>query len=68
MFQKENPSERRNWKVELELEQCRRVLELKQDNDKEKNRETLIEKSAYLVYIRLNLVYFVLMFWIIIYI
>lgn len=40
LFEKETPSDRRNWKAELELGQHRRVLELEQENSKEENGET----------------------------
>ena len=39
LFGKETPSDRRNWKAELELEQYRRVLELEQENGKKENEE-----------------------------
>lgn len=32
LFEKDLPSDRRNWKAELELEQYRHVLELEQEN------------------------------------
>ena len=34
LFKKESPTERRNWKAELELEQYRHVLEMEGRRDK----------------------------------
>ncbi len=34
LFEKESPTERRNWKAELELEQYRHVLEMEGRRDK----------------------------------
>lgn len=38
LFEKEHPENRRNWKVELELEQYRSILELDENNSRNENR------------------------------
>ena len=40
LFEKEPPSDRRNWKAELELEQYRHVLEFEQENHGKWSRKT----------------------------
>ena len=39
LFDRERPSERRNWKAELEVEQYRSVLEHEQKKEARKNGE-----------------------------